>query len=37
MNKTLTAYIKSLSQDKLIDLFELVIEEINKRKENEQC
>lgn len=33
MNKTLTGYIKSLSENDLYSLLELIVNEINKRKE----
>ncbi len=34
MNKTLTTYIKTLPLNKLTELFELIINEMNRRKEN---
>lgn len=36
MNKTISGYIKTCNDDELYRLFELIIEEMNKRKEKER-
>lgn len=36
MNKTLSDYIKSCTTDELLNLFESIINELNKRKEKER-
>lgn len=35
MNKTLTTYIKGLDMSDLVELFELIIEEMNRRKQDD--
>lgn len=36
MNKTISGYIKTCNDDELYRLFDLIIEEMNKRKEKEK-
>lgn len=36
MNKTISGYIKTCNDDELYKLFDLIIEEMNKRKEKEK-
>lgn len=37
MNKTISDYIRTCDDDALYKLFDKIVEEMNKRKEKEQC